>query len=248
MDRASLERLLEQGLSLAEIGRRFDLHESTVSHWAAKYGLQAVNRTKHAPKGGLTRDELEPLVELGMSIAKIAEKVSLSKAAVRYWMKRYGLKTQSPPGGRRSAESQEAIDRGVTRATMICAHHGKSEFALDARGYYRCVHCRSAAVARRRRKLKLTLIREAGGACRLCGYSRCPSALEFHHMEPLEKSFGLSAKGVARSLAKAREEARKCVLLCATCHAEVEAGYTELRGEGPLAYNAAVPRQMVPPG
>jgi hypothetical protein len=31
-------------------------------------------------------------------------------------------------------------------------------------------------------------------------------------------------KGVARSLEKARAEPRKCVLLCANCHAEVEAG------------------------
>jgi hypothetical protein len=31
-------------------------------------------------------------------------------------------------------------------------------------------------------------------------------------------------EGVARSLVRARAEARKCVLLCANCHAEVEAG------------------------
>ena len=31
-----------------------------------------------------------------------------------------------------------------------------------------------------------------------------------------------------RVKAEAREEARKCVLLCATCHAEVEAGYQSL--------------------
>jgi hypothetical protein len=29
---------------------------------------------------------------------------------------------------------------------------------------------------------------------------------------------------VARSLERCREEARKCVLLCANCHAEVEGG------------------------
>ncbi len=34
MDRTSLEQLLEQGLSLAEIGRRFGLHVSTVAYWA----------------------------------------------------------------------------------------------------------------------------------------------------------------------------------------------------------------------
>jgi transposase len=43
MDRASLEQLLGRGLSLAEIGRRFDLHEATVSYWVKKHGLEAVH-------------------------------------------------------------------------------------------------------------------------------------------------------------------------------------------------------------
>jgi hypothetical protein len=51
----------------------------------------------------------------------------------------------------------------------------------------------------------------------------CP-ALEFHHVELAEKRFSLSHRGVARSLARARDEASKCVLLCSNCHAEVEAG------------------------
>jgi hypothetical protein len=50
------------------------------------------------------------------------------------------------------------------------------------------------------------------------------AALQFHHLRPDEKQFSLGRKGVARSLEKARAEARKCVLLCANCHAEVEAG------------------------
>jgi hypothetical protein len=50
------------------------------------------------------------------------------------------------------------------------------------------------------------------------------AALEFHHLTPEEKAFSLSEEGVTRSLARARAEARKCVLLCANCHGEVEAG------------------------
>ena len=63
-----------------------------------------------------------------------------------------------------------------------------------------------------------------GGACQLCGYSRCMAALEFHHLDPAEKTFAVGQHGISRSLAKAREEAQKCVLLCSNCHAEVEAG------------------------
>ncbi len=95
MDRASLEQFLRQGLSLAEIGRRFDLHEATVSYWVKKHGLEAANRAKHVSRGGIARADLEVLVEAGNSIAEIAEAVDRSKATVRHWLVRYGLKTQA---------------------------------------------------------------------------------------------------------------------------------------------------------
>jgi hypothetical protein len=41
MDRASLERFLSDGLSLAEIGIRVGKHEATVAYWVDKHGLQA---------------------------------------------------------------------------------------------------------------------------------------------------------------------------------------------------------------
>jgi IS30 family transposase len=56
------------------------------------------------------------------------------------------------------------------------------------------------------------------------------AALQFHHRDPGEKLFALSHQGITRSLAKAREEARKCILLCANCHAEIEGGYRDLEG------------------
>jgi hypothetical protein len=91
-----------------------------------------------------------------------------------------------------------------------------------------CLKCRSEAVVARRRRVKVRLVMEAGGRCVLCGYDRSPAALQFHHRDPEQKAFSIAYRGVARSLAAAREEMRKCVLLCATCHAEVEAGVATL--------------------
>ena len=91
-------------------------------------------------------------------------------------------------------------------------------------GGWRCKRCRSEAVSRRRRMVKAELIALAGGACKLCGYDRLPSALHFHHVDPDTKLFALAERGFTYALAKAHDEAAKCVLLCANCHAEVEAG------------------------
>ena len=222
MDRASLERLLGQGLSLAEIGRRFGRHEATVSYWVKKYGLEAVNHGKHEAKGGLTREQLDPLVEAGMSIAEITDAVGRSKATVRHWLIRFGLKTRGGVGRRPLVQAKAAKDAGLATVTMRCIRHGETDFWLDGRGYYRCKRCRSDAVVRRRRKLKTILVEEAGGACCTCGYDRNMRALHFHHVDPLQKRHEMNARGVAIAIDKLRVEARKCVLLCSNCHAEVE--------------------------
>lgn len=230
MDRELLEGMLGEGLSLAEIGRRLGRHESTIAHWLGRHGLRAVNAGRHAARGGLTRAQLEPLVEQGMSIAEIAVAVERSKATVRHWLRQYQLKTRNTRGRRRSAGVLAAREQGLTEAMLHCDRHGEASFVLDGRGYYRCRRCRSEAVTRRRRKMKAVLVAEAGGACCLCGYDQTMRGLHFHHVDPSQKRLELNARGVALSLATLRAEARKCVLLCSNCHAEVEDGAVSLPG------------------
>lgn len=81
-------------------------------------------------------------------------------------------------------------------------------------------HRRVLAVSKRRKKVKQLLVEYKGGKCSLCSYNKCLGALQFHHKDPIKKSFGLSVKGLTRGIDKLKEEADKCVLLCANCHAE----------------------------
>jgi transposase len=223
MDRAELQALLAEGFSLAEIGRRHGLHESTVGYWVGKHGLKAVGQEKHAARGGLGREDLRALVDAGASIAQIADATDRSKATVRHWLKRYGLKTGAGAGRRPREGVLDARAAGASEVALTCARHGTTMHVRDAKGSYRCPRCRAEAVVRRRQKVKQTLVEEAGGCCQICGYDRCLAALEFHHLDPERKEFGLARRG-AHSLEKLRLETGKCVLLCSNCHAEVEAG------------------------
>ncbi len=220
MERKPLQELLEEGASLAQIARRVGLHEATVGYWVRRHGLAANDRAMHAAKGPLDRELLVRLVEGGRSLAKIAQEVGRSKTTVRYWLREYGLSTTYSV--RRAASA-----RDQTRLMSRCPKHGVAKFTKRPAGGYRCTKCSAEAVSRRRRKVKRLLVQEAGGACLLCGYSRCVSALEFHHVDPSEKHFALSLRA-ARSLERLRTEARKCVLLCANCHCEVEVGVATL--------------------
>ena len=221
MERDRLSDYLSQGLSLEQIGQLVGRHPSTVAYWLKRHGLEAVHRSRHLPRGGLDRDALEALVASGASARQMATACGVSLGTVRYWLTRYGLRTAAAER-RRELQAARREQRGAV--DMECSRHGTTKFMVDATGRYRCVVCRSARVVARRKQLKAILVGEAGGRCFLCGYDRYLGALHFHHVDPAKKGFNLGERGLTRSLDRCREEAEKCVLLCANCHAEVESG------------------------
>ena len=229
MERELLEQCLAEGMSLEAIGRQVGKHESTVSYWLKKHGLEAARAEKHAAKGAPSKEDLERLLAAGLSLREIARHIDRSVGTIRHWICKYGLETERSG---RLRESKDACCEGSKRPYLRCPKHGLSVFVARADGRYRCGRCRAEAVTKRRRSLKRILVEEAGGRCVLCGYSRCDRALEFHHLDPRAKKFQITSH--TRSLAKLRAEASKCVLLCSNCHAEVEAGF------------AAVPLNSVP--
>lgn len=92
----------------------------------------------------------------------------------------------------------------------------------------------SERVKKWRKNTKNRLIQAMGGKCGICGYDRSNSALEFHHIDPLQKSFTLgSARGSIVNWGLLVEEAKKCVLLCSNCHREVHEGIAQLPSEIP---------------
>jgi hypothetical protein len=220
VDPRFLQECIAEGLSLEAMGERSGRHPSTVSYWLKKHGLQAAGSKTHAPKSAIDRAVLVALVEEDLSLREIAERLQRSVTTIRYWIRQHGIERQRC--------RQRNVPGGSRREFMSCRRHGLTEFVLEGRGAYRCSRCRAEAVGRRRRVIKNTLVREAGGSCAICGYSRSHRALQFHHLDPATKEFHLGQAGHCRSLTRSRIEASKCILLCANCHAEVEAGIAEI--------------------
>lgn len=74
-----------------------------------------------------------------------------------------------------------------------------------------------------RKRLKERLIYVMGEKCQICGYDKCKEALEFHHINPDEKGFSITANANIGT-EKALKEIKKCILICANCHREIHAG------------------------
>jgi transposase-like protein len=202
------------------IAREVGKSPSTVAYWVDKHGLVSAHAERHAARGPIAEEALRELVEQGLSVRQIAERLDRSPTAIRHWLRRHGLKTQPSDYAVRK-ENREAVIRE-------CATHGWVVHVRDSAGYRRCSACRTERVLARRRRVKAQLVAEAGGACVLCGFDGYVGALQFHHVDPLEKRFEIGGRGLTRAIDSLREEAAKCVLLCANCHAAVEGGAANL--------------------
>ena len=87
-----------------------------------------------------------------------------------------------------------------------------------------------------RQRLKSRAVAAMGGSCAGCGLREPVGALEFHHLDPATKDFGISTEGIPRRWDKIEAELTKCVLVCANCHREVHAGVCQVsEDEGPYA-------------
>jgi hypothetical protein len=224
VDRGWLEEQLAAGRSIESIAREVDRDPSTVSYWVRKHGLVSSHAERHASRGGVERELLTTIVKCGLPIRDMAEAMDRSPATIRYWLAKYGLET---PRAARLRLGRTPLPADAEPGLGMCPDHGPTPFVLDRDGYRRCRRCRVESVVRRRRRVRDLLVEEAGGRCAICGFDEHPAALQFHHLDPGEKSFTLR-DGDTRALDRMRDEAAKCVLLCANCHAQVEAGAADL--------------------
>ena len=105
-------------------------------------------------------------------------------------------------------QSARRKDERRRRWCRACALRRRSARERDAAKWTR----------ERARERKLILIAEMGGRCTDCGWAGHPVTLEFDHVRG-EKKHNVAALLLAAPMARVREEADKCELVCANCHA-----------------------------
>src|SRR4051812_23974585 len=114
MEREALATQLAEGHSIEGIARACGRPASTVAYWVSKYGLASAHAARHAPRGGIEQERLRALVEEGLSIRAMAQRLDVSYTTVRHWLTTYGIET---PRARRLAETASARAAGAATTT-----------------------------------------------------------------------------------------------------------------------------------
>ena len=160
----------------------------------------------------MEKHTLQELINQNLSQRDLAQRLNVSQSTIKYWLEKYGLKTQ-----------RKTIQQNF--CCKICGDKDpKNSFSLNKREnkFHRslCVNCQREKNSINWRKNKQSFVDYKGGKCEICGYSKCIGALHFHHIDPTVKddNWNLFKN---RLLKNVKEELDKCKLLCANCHSEL---------------------------
>lgn len=151
----------------------------------------------------MDKEVLSNYVTSGFSISQIAEREDKSRTAVRYWLKKYGLKTT------------RVVKPRLEYECAICGEQDRNQFYGSQKS--RCKECCKIQQRRYQRGRKLKIIEYMGGKCVRCGYEGHPAAYDIHHLDPTQKDgdyYHMRAWSNERIL----KELENCILLCAICH------------------------------
>lgn len=165
----------------------------------------------------MDHSRLERHVADGWSVRQIAAAESTSYTNVRYWLRRHGLKTVGTASRRGKITNRPR--------QCACGETDPSKFYGNKSSV--CAACHNGYTIARGQIAKEKMLAHMGGRCAVCGFNAYNSALQIHHTDPKEKDIGFRHwRGWAWS--KIVDELRKCVLLCANCHAGVHSGDVDL--------------------
>jgi hypothetical protein len=153
----------------------------------------------------ITKEQLQELVTKEYTKKQVSRELNIGYSTVYWYMSKYGLTFSN-------VESNRKVD------IQKCATCGDTDSANFYGGRkIQCKNCFNKQCAEKQKETKLRAVEYKGGCCQHCGYNKSISALEFHHMDPIQKDPQYKATWSWKRL---KPELDKCILLCSNCHRE----------------------------
>lgn len=237
--------LRKNGLSYNEISRRLNCSKGTISYHCSKLefnkerinkNLEIKNKKQIKIKSFLLEtpkiDEVIELRKVKISYKEICKITGLSKHIISKICREFNLVNERKIYGIGKISDEEVKNiillydelksiRAVSRKLNLSRNIINKYINLTKAPKLTSVEAKNRKIKNvidwRKRK-KVELIEYKGGCCEKCGYNKCIEAMEFHHIDPMEKDFTISGK--SWSFERLKSEVDKCVLLCSNCHKE----------------------------
>lgn len=185
--------------------------------------------------GKSLKNEIINLRKQGFSYEEIASRVGCSKATISYHCKQVGIGSKNSNVTDSEIRDMQEYYNDCKSSIKVAEKFGRSKTfvlsyikvdVLEKKTNSQFKKDRSDAVVSWRKRTKEKLVEYKGGKCKCCGYDKCVEAMEFHHIDPKEKDFGISGK--SWSFEKLKLEVDKCIMVCSNCHKEIHAGIREI--------------------
>lgn len=169
----------------------------------------------------MDKTELIKLIADNLSIREISKITNRPPATLRWWLKKFGLKTNLLIGNKhgiaRKPKHLIIGDNDIWYCKQ-CGESDKLKFYKDVKS--KCAKCSKEEVFNRLRENKRLAVEYKGGKCFKCGYDKCQAAFDFHHLNPKEKDLDWK-KMRSWKLEEIKKELDKCILVCRNCHSEI---------------------------
>ena len=162
----------------------------------------------------------ESYIISGLSFNQISKKSGKSLTTIRYWAKKYKLKSNF-----KTLRNKPIEEYGEFRFCPRCQKQVPTKNFYSRRGKSNssvyCKICTNEQTIQKQRETKIKMIDYKGGKCEKCGYNKSPAALDFHHKNPLEKKFTIAHARHRSFNENIKKELDKCMLVCSNCHREI---------------------------
>jgi hypothetical protein len=166
-----------------------------------------------------------------MKICKTCGNSFSTSIVINGIMKNCNLRTNcwncNPFGNRKKLYSSSNILRTekVCACCKILKDKSNFQIVLKRNKQVLCSYCKSCTAEKTKNRFRLfkqKCLEYKGNKCKICGYNKCPAALDFHHRNPKEKKFGICQSKNRSFNDNIKRELDKCDILCANCHRELE--------------------------
>src|SRR5256885_9646189 len=124
---------------------------------------------------GMEKRELKPLIQQGLSLRQIAERLESPPSTIRYWLRKYQLRLKQQPFGSGYVQQLTPHKCGQCGETDPAKFYGRKRTV--------CGPCHNVYTLQVGQYKRLRAIAYCGGCCQACGFDKYPCALDFHYRD-----------------------------------------------------------------